>query len=82
MSYRVASSQYLELDDGAEEDGDAVKVLSELLARLHLFDDDLGEHLVGELVADGLLLLHGLCPLVDVDREVVRGSNGAPAGDG
>ena len=39
----------------------------------------LWQHLVGELVADGLLLLHGLRPLVDVHREVVRRGDGAPA---
>ena len=72
---------YLELDDGAEEDCDAVEVLRQLLARLHLLDDDLGQHLVGELVADGLLLLHGLRPLVDVHGEVVRGGDGAPGND-
>ena len=38
-----------------------------------------GQHLVGELVADGLLLLHGLRPLVDVHREVVRRGDGTPA---
>ena len=38
-----------------------------------------GQHLVGELVADGLLLLHGLRPLVDVHREVVGGGDGTPA---
>ena len=38
-----------------------------------------GQHLVRELVADGLLLLHGLRPLVDVHREVVRGGDGTPA---
>ena len=31
----------LELDDGAEEDRDAVKVLCELLARPHLLDNNL-----------------------------------------
>ena len=35
------SCAYLELDDGAEEDCDAVKVLCQLLPRLHPLDDDL-----------------------------------------
>ena len=38
-----------------------------------------GQHLVRELVADGLLLLHGLSPLVDVHGEVVRRGDGTPA---
>ena len=38
-----------------------------------------GQHLVCELVSDGLLLLHGLRPLVNVHGEVVRRGDGTPA---
>ena len=43
----------LELDDGAEEDRDAVKVLCELLTRPHLLDNNLGEGANTNIISRG-----------------------------